>query len=132
MEMQKDKGKMSLFKKIGASFKQKGFRSGVYATVTSILVIGAIIITNLIVNAMGVQKDLTATGEKSLTAETEELLAGLEDEITFYFLTKEEKLPYIFTTHSYLLTSKRNTYLFKRILNRFRQFPTNKLDFILL
>lgn len=89
MEMQKDKGKMSLFKKIGASFKQKGFRSGVYATVTSILVIGAIIITNLIVNAMGVQKDLTATGEKSLTAETEELLAGLEDEITFYFLTKE-------------------------------------------
>lgn len=89
MEKQKDEGKMSLFKKIGASFKKKGFRSGLYATVTSVLVIGAIIIVNLIVNAMSVQKDLTATGEKSLTAETEELLAGLEDEITFYFLTKE-------------------------------------------
>lgn len=89
MEKQKDEKKMSVFKKIGASFKKKGFRSGVYATVTSLLVIGAIIIVNLIVNAMAVQKDLTTTGEKSLTAETEELLAGLEDEITFYFLTKE-------------------------------------------
>ena len=89
MEKQKDEGKMSLFKKIGASFKKKGFRSGLYATVTSVLVIGAIIIVNLIVNATAVQKDLTTTGEKSLTAETEELLNGLEDEITFYFLTKE-------------------------------------------
>lgn len=88
MEKQNDKG-VSFFNKIGASFKRKGFRSGVYATVTSVLVIVAVIIVNLIVGASGVQKDMTATGEKSLTEETKELLAGLEDELTFYFLTKE-------------------------------------------
>ena len=88
MEKQNDKD-MSFFNKIGASFKRKGFRSGVYATVTSVLVIVAVIIVNLIVGASGVQKDLTATGEKSLTEETKELLDGLEDELTFYFLTKE-------------------------------------------
>jgi len=88
MEKQNEKD-MSFFNKIGASFKRKGFRSGVYATVTSVLVIVAVIIVNLIVGASGVQKDMTATGEKSLTEETKELLAGLEDELTFYFLTKE-------------------------------------------
>ena len=89
MEKQNDKGKVSLIDKIGASFKRKGFRSGLYATVTSILVIVAVVLVNLIASGIGVQKDLTATGEKSLTAETEELLAGLEDDLTFYYLTKE-------------------------------------------
>ncbi len=89
MEQQKDKGGMSLFKKIGASFQRKGFRSGLYATVTSILVIIAVVVVNMIASASGIQKDLTTTGEKSLTAETKELLDGLEDDLTFYFLTKE-------------------------------------------
>jgi len=89
MEKQNDKGVLSFFKKIGASFRRKGFRSGVYATVTSVLVVVAIIVVNLIVSAAGVQKDLTASGEKSLTEETKELLSGVKDDLTFYFLTKE-------------------------------------------
>lgn len=89
MEKQKEKGNMSFFGKIGASFQRKGFRSGVYATVTGVLVIVAVIVVNLLVAATRVQKDMTATGEKSLTEETKELVAGLEDELTFYFLTKE-------------------------------------------
>jgi len=89
MEKQNEKTSMSFFDKIGASFQRKGFRSGLYATVTSILVIVAVVIVNLIASASGVQKDLTATGEKSLTKETKELLEGLEDDLTFYYLTKE-------------------------------------------
>ncbi|MDD5900568.1 MAG: Gldg family protein [Lachnospiraceae bacterium] len=89
MEKQDNKGTLSVFGKIGTSFHRKGFRSGVYATLTSILVIVAVVIVNLIASASGVQKDLTATGEKSLTADTKELLSGLEDELTFYYLTKE-------------------------------------------
>lgn len=89
MEKQNKKAGMSFFDKIGASFQRKGFRSGLYATVTSILVILAVVIVNLIASASGVQKDLTATGEKSLTKETKELLEGLEDDLTFYYLTKE-------------------------------------------
>ena len=89
MEKQNDKGSMSFFSKIGTSFKRKGFRSGVYATLTSILVIAAVVIVNLIASATGVQKDLTTTGERSLTEETKELLDGLEGDITCYYLTKE-------------------------------------------
>ncbi len=91
MEKKKDKGNSSFFKKIGASFQRKGFRSGVYATVTSVLVIVAVIIVNLIASASGVRKDLTATGENSLTEETKVLLDGLDEDLTFYFLTKGEE-----------------------------------------
>ena len=89
MEKQNDKKSMSFFNKIGASFKRKGFRSGVYATVTSVLVIAAVVIVNLIASAVGVQKDLTTTGEKSLTEDTRELLDSLDTDITCYYLTKE-------------------------------------------
>lgn len=89
MEKQNEKESKSFFKKIGDSFQNKGFRSGAYATITSILVIAAVIILNLTVSAIGARKDLTAGGEKSLTKETKELLSGLEDDLTFYFLTKE-------------------------------------------
>lgn len=88
MEKQKDNGVVSFFNKIGASFKRKSFRSGLYATVTSILVIVALIVVNMIASASGIRKDYTAGGEKSLTKETKELLAGLEDDLTFYYLTR--------------------------------------------
>jgi len=88
MENKKDNGKVSVFEKIGASFRRKGFRSGVYATVTSVLVIVAVIVVNMIASASGIQKDLTVGGEKSLTEETKQLLDGLEDELTFYYLTR--------------------------------------------
>lgn len=86
---EKKKGVKTFLDKIGASFHRKGFRSGVYATVTSVLVIVAVIVVNLIVSASGIQKDLTATGSNSLTEETKELVSGLEDDLTFYYLTKE-------------------------------------------
>ncbi len=92
MDNQNEKTKKSFFDKIGASFRRKGFRSGLYAAVTSILVIVAVVIVNLIVSATGIQKDLTTTGEKSLTNETKELLVGLEDDFTVYILTKDGKL----------------------------------------
>ena len=89
MDKQSKETSMSLFGKIGASFQRRGFRSGLYAAVTSILVIVAVVVVNLIASASGIQKDLTAGGEKSLTKETKELLEGLEDDLTFYYLTKE-------------------------------------------
>lgn len=89
MDKKKETTGMSFFGKIGASFQRKGFRSGLYATVTGVLVIVAVVVLNLIVAAIGVQKDLTTTGEKSLTAETEALLAEIEDELMIYYLTKE-------------------------------------------
>ncbi|MBP3616631.1 MAG: Gldg family protein [Lachnospiraceae bacterium] len=89
MKEQNSKDKMSFFKRIGASFSRKGFRSGLYAAVTSVLVIAAVIIVNMIASASNVEKDLTLGGQKSLTEDTKELLATVDDELTFYFLTKE-------------------------------------------
>lgn len=89
MKEQNSKDKMSFFERIGASFSRKGFRSGLYAAVTSVLVIAAVIIVNMIASASNVEKDLTLGGQKSLTEDTKELLATVDDELTFYFLTKE-------------------------------------------
>ncbi len=75
------------FGKIVTSFKRKGFRAGLYATITSALVIVAVVVLNLIVSAAHIEKDLTTTGAKSLTKETEELLNSIEDELVFYVLT---------------------------------------------
>lgn len=91
MKEQNSKDKMSFFKRIGASFSRKGFRSGLYAAVTSVLVIAAVIIVNMIASASNVEKDLTLGGQKSLTEDTKELLATVDDELTFYFLTKERE-----------------------------------------
>lgn len=84
------------FGKIVTSFKRKGFRAGLYATITSVLVIVAVVVLNLIVSAAHVEKDLTTTGAKSLTKETEELLDSIEDELDFYVLTNgTEGLEYL-------------------------------------
>ncbi len=89
MKEQNSKDKMSFFNRIVASFSRRGFRSGLYAAVTSVLVIVAVVIVNLIASASNVEKDLTMGGQKSLTENTKELLATVDDELTFYFLTKE-------------------------------------------
>lgn len=92
MEKQNKKETNALFAKIKATFQKKGFRAGVYATVTGVLVIVAVIVLNLVVSAAKIEKDLSAGGMNSLTAETKELLHGLEDELTFYYLTKEGQM----------------------------------------
>lgn len=86
-----EKNKMeekSFSKEIGASFRSKGFRSGLYATVITAFVIVAVVILNLIVSALDVEKDMTANKTNSITDITKELLDGVEEEITIYFLTQ--------------------------------------------
>lgn len=89
MEKQNSKGTNALQEKVSASFHGKGFRSGVYATVVSVLVIAAVIVGNLIISSLNIRKDMTTDGRYSLTEETKELLEGVEDKITFYYLTKD-------------------------------------------
>ncbi|MCH5272497.1 MAG: GldG family protein [Lachnospiraceae bacterium] len=88
MMEKKNKGLGAFFKKIGDSFRSKGFRSGAYTTLISVLVIVAVIVVNLIVSTVDVRKDLTTEGKYSLTKETEELISDIKDELTFYYLTK--------------------------------------------
>lgn len=71
--------------------KNKNLRSGVYATLISVIVIIAVIATNILVGSFEVRKDLTATGKYSLTDETEKMLDGIQDDITIYYLTKNKE-----------------------------------------
>ncbi|MBR2408986.1 MAG: GldG family protein [Lachnospiraceae bacterium] len=92
MEKQNKKETNTLFGKIKATFQRKSFRAGVYTTVTGALVIVAVIILNLVASATKIEKDLTSGSKNSLTKETKELLSGLEDDLTFYYLTKEGQM----------------------------------------
>ena len=86
--------------KIVTSFKRKGFRAGLYATITSILVVVAVVVLNLIVSASHIEKDLTFDGIKSLTNETVELLDSIEGEVDVYVLTNglgKDELSYLST-----------------------------------
>lgn len=91
---------VAFWDRIVASFKRKGFRTGLYATITSVMVVVAVVVLNLIVSASHIEKDLTAMGTKSLTKTTVELLDGIDDELDVYVLTNgmeglEELNPYV-------------------------------------
>ena len=74
-----------------ASLHSKRFRSGAYAVVVSVFVIIAVIGVNLMVSMLDIRSDMTATGKYSLTNETKTLLGTINDKITIYYLTKENK-----------------------------------------
>lgn len=91
MEKKETKNEINFFRKIGASFRNRTFRFGAYAALSGILVVAAVIAVNLLVAAAGIRKDLTADGQKSLTKETKELLDGLENDLTIYYLTRGDQ-----------------------------------------
>lgn len=71
--------------------KNKNFRSGIYVTVISLIVIAAAIAINVLVKSMDVKEDLTANGKYSLTEETKNMLGGIHDDIRIYYLTKNKE-----------------------------------------
>lgn len=72
-----------------ASLRARRFRTGVFATLTSIFVIVAVIGLNIAVSMLRVKADMTDNNKYSLTNETKAMLNGITDDITIYYLTKE-------------------------------------------
>jgi len=79
----------NLWEKIKASFSGRKFRSGAYASVLSAVVIAIILVVNLIVSDMDIEIDLTANSKFSITDETKEILKGLKDDITIYYIVEQ-------------------------------------------
>lgn len=73
---------------IKASFQSRKFKGGAYATTISAVVILIILILNLVVQELDITKDLTADSKYSLTEETKELIANLDQNITIYYLVE--------------------------------------------
>ena len=68
------------------SFKSKKFKYGGYATVMTLIVIAALIIVNLVADLVPVRIDLTSNKMYSLSEQTEDVIANLEEDITIYFI----------------------------------------------
>lgn len=86
--MDEEKKKNKNKKRIKASFHSRKFRQGAYATVISAVMIVLVLFVNLLFGELDLTKDLTADGRYSLTDETVDLVKGIQDKITIYYLAQ--------------------------------------------
>lgn len=71
---------------MSSTFNNRKFKGGAYTTALSILVIVVILVINLIVSGVFRSKDLTATGQYSLSADTIEYLKNYDTPIDMYYV----------------------------------------------
>ncbi|MDD4113144.1 MAG: GldG family protein [Herbinix sp.] len=69
-----------------ASFSGRNFKSGVYVSIVSAVVIALVLLINLIVTEFDLKIDLSSEGIYTITEETKEYVNGMEDDVTIYYL----------------------------------------------
>lgn len=74
---------------IKASFTNRKFKGGAYATLISVVVIAVAIVVNLVVGELGLTADLTASGRYSLLDSTKEYIRSIGDKINIYYLIQD-------------------------------------------
>ncbi len=82
------KEKKTFGQSIKASFTNKKFKGGAYATIVSMIMIVIVLVVNLFVTELDVTVDLTPDGKYSLDEQTVELLKGLDENISIYYLVQ--------------------------------------------
>ena len=73
------------------SFRSRAFRAGGYSLAAAAIVIAIAVALNLMVNALPAswtKVDLTDTGLYSLSSQTEQLTAALEEDVTVYWIVQ--------------------------------------------
>ena len=89
MELRREDIRMNnLMDKIKKSFSNRKFKSGAYVSLVSAIVIVIIFVMNLIVSDLDLRVDFTSSYLYTLTDETKELLADLEEDVTIYYLVE--------------------------------------------
>ena len=79
-------------KKLLNSFKTRSFRVGGYSVFATLILIGIVVLVNVAVNAIPkryTEIDTTAMKLFTLSEETRELVRGLDQDITIYWLTTD-------------------------------------------
>lgn len=74
------------------SFRSRAFRAGGYSLAAAAIVIAIAVALNLMVGALPAswtKVDLTDTGLYSLSSQTEQLVAGLEEDVTVYWIVQD-------------------------------------------
>ncbi|MCD8381345.1 MAG: GldG family protein [Clostridiales bacterium] len=77
--------------KFRASFRTRTFRVGGYSVAAAAIVLAIAIMVNLFVNALPsswTQLDTTASGIFSISSQTEQIVGGLEQDVTIYWVVQ--------------------------------------------
>jgi ABC-2 type transport system permease protein len=72
--------------KFRASFSGRNFKSGVYVSIISAVVIALVLLINLIITEFDFKIDLSREGIYTITDETKEYVSKMEDDVTIYYL----------------------------------------------
>ncbi|MBE5962470.1 MAG: hypothetical protein E7256_14020 [Lachnospiraceae bacterium] len=82
------KEKKKLGQSIKASFTNKKFKGGAYATAVSAIMIVIVLVVNLFISELDLSVDLTSDGRYTLDEQTKELLKGIDENISIYYLVQ--------------------------------------------
>lgn len=82
------------WKKFKGSFRTRSFRAGGYSVAAAVIVLAIAIAANVFVNALPAsitQFDITSNQLFTISEQTEQILNGLEDEVTVYWVVQDGK-----------------------------------------
>jgi len=82
--------KKNLIGNVKTSFSGRKFKSGAYVTAVSAVVIVIVLIVNMLVSKMNLEMDLTTQNLYTLTEDTKNVIKGLSDDITIYFIAQTD------------------------------------------
>ncbi len=78
--------KMSFAGKMKASFSGRKLKSGAYVSLVSVVVVVILLVANMLVSSLKIEPDLSSQGMYTLTDDTKNLVKGLKDDITVYYI----------------------------------------------
>lgn len=91
-----DNMKTGVIDKFKASFSGRKFKSGAYTSLLTVIVLTLLVVINLIISKMDLKTDLSANQYYTLTQPTKDLVKGIKDDITIYYLVETGKETQIF------------------------------------
>ena len=82
------KNKEGFLSTIKDSFSGRNFKSGVYVSIVSAIVILVVVLVNLIISEFDLKIDLSTQKFYTLTDQTREYISKIEDDVTVYYLAE--------------------------------------------
>lgn len=78
--------KKSLLGKLKESFSERKLKSGAYVSLISVVVVVILLVANMLVSSLNIEVDLSSQNMYTLTDDTKNLVKGLQDDITVYYM----------------------------------------------
>ncbi len=72
-------------------FSSRKFRGGAYSSALIVFILVAVVLVNMIVGQFDLKVDVTEESTYTLTEQTKDLLKGIKDEVTIYYIVENGK-----------------------------------------